>query len=489
MKTLFPEKCKSKGSLYFANKGKEYEDNVFKLLKEKFGDDLVKVEGWHKYKETLKLIEESTPIIYQGWIKDNDSMLIGNVDFLIKGNMVPSLFETCNDDVKDWCMENPNTYVVMDVKFKTLQFKDDFVVLTRDENIYNQLYIYNELVGKITGTKCPFSLVFGKNSTYSTNPFYSPSVLEFNENDYFDLKYVVNLYNYIVNNAKQLYDTLPQWILPNCSVESYSPFIEFKKKQIMKNHVATLPYCKKLLRLKGKNVKVNDSCINQEFLGLTDLQWEIVENMKLIQNKQLFKSKYPVEPLNKKVIFLDVETMSSCVNTDPLSLQMEPSSFLYLIGFVNDDKYNKFLVKHYAHSHERENFKNFLLKMKELNYPTIVYYYADYVFMKKVFDRHVFEDDVSEIFNKLEWFDLYKYITKTNLTVFPDVYNYKLKTIANVVFNNHYDIEDIAHTFSIVEKYLNNNSIPCIQNEMKQVLRYNKKDCSVLKDLYNFIGL
>lgn len=104
-------------SVFTRNKGYEFEDRVLRLIQEQV--DVAVVEGAPGnsdpvFEQTLRLMSEDREAIYQGLVRDDDRMVFGVPDLIIRGDALERL-------VKD-SLEGPtDTYYVLDTKYTSLK--------------------------------------------------------------------------------------------------------------------------------------------------------------------------------------------------------------------------------------------------------------------------------------------------------------------------------------------------------------------------------
>ena len=103
--------------VFTRNKGYDFEERVLSLIQEQV--DVVVVEGApgnhdSVFEQTLRLLSEDKEAIYQGLVRDDDRMVFGVPDLIIRGDAMERLVPGSLDGPAD-------TYYVVDIKYTSLK--------------------------------------------------------------------------------------------------------------------------------------------------------------------------------------------------------------------------------------------------------------------------------------------------------------------------------------------------------------------------------
>ena len=153
--------------------GKKFERKVMELLMKKFGKKKVYNIGGDtnprsdlKYHNTLKVMKKGYPIIYQAVLRNYSNRTYGVADLLIRSDYLSKVIKT--PYIKPG---RKKYYVVIDIKFKTLQLKADGIHLRNDgilKPYKAQLCIYNQALGEMQGYEPDSAYILGWKWKYTS---------------------------------------------------------------------------------------------------------------------------------------------------------------------------------------------------------------------------------------------------------------------------------------------------------------------------------
>lgn len=150
---------------FLMKQGQLYEKHVVGIIKQRFQNNVVDVgeQGFGPFDYAKKIeftraqIQQQTPIIYQGFVCNPKKQLFGFPDLLVREDFVPLLFNPSESDISccssfssfSSCSSScsPQSYVVVDIKFKSLDLKKNSQLLrcSQSQNFYiSQLLMYTE---------------------------------------------------------------------------------------------------------------------------------------------------------------------------------------------------------------------------------------------------------------------------------------------------------------------------------------------------------
>src|SRR3989338_2195911 len=166
---------------YLMGKGIEFEKQIMEIIKRKIGKENVEQVSYgmkdimsvNKAKETIRLMKEGKPIIYQGVLHDISRKRYGSPDILIRSDWINKIVNNkiISKDLNERA-ERLNTkyhYRVIDIKYMTLQLKaDGYHILNSDlYQYYNgQVFYYTKLLGRIQGYMPLDGYLLGRGNTH-----------------------------------------------------------------------------------------------------------------------------------------------------------------------------------------------------------------------------------------------------------------------------------------------------------------------------------
>jgi hypothetical protein len=131
-----------------------------------------------KFQETIDAMNRGIPIIHSGVLHDFDTQTYGIPDLLIRSDWIRKLVKISPIDMVDEVIpalklqniydstKNPKYhYRIIDIKFSTLHLRSDGIHLVNAGSIpayKGQLWIYNEILGKIQGYNPQISYILGR---------------------------------------------------------------------------------------------------------------------------------------------------------------------------------------------------------------------------------------------------------------------------------------------------------------------------------------
>ena len=139
---------------YILEQGVQYENYVYKILKNKYGEQIVDVDGDFnfqkfeydkKLEKTQSLILNNTPIIYQGLVCDPDTKTFGFPDLIVREDYLSHFTSIPVNDT-----ETPKqyyNYYIIDIKYHTLEYKKDsncLIANPSQQQYISQMYLYTK---------------------------------------------------------------------------------------------------------------------------------------------------------------------------------------------------------------------------------------------------------------------------------------------------------------------------------------------------------
>ena len=178
---------------FIFTKGNEFEDGILRLLQERFevttiAEDYREIRELDKAISTFEAMKHGAPIIYQGVLRDAHSMTYGSPDFLVRSDVLHSLFpESVVEQAASVSAPDLGAaswhYIVVDTKFTTLHLNAAGTELGNEGSApaYKaQLYIYNRMLGRLQGFEPAQSFILGRGwqRTQSSITYRSSSAMD-----------------------------------------------------------------------------------------------------------------------------------------------------------------------------------------------------------------------------------------------------------------------------------------------------------------------
>jgi hypothetical protein len=231
---------------WIAEKGKEFERRLTKLITTGKSSLYICNEGFDEKRVdmTIKAIQEGIDIIVQAPVICRKYKLVGVVDLLVRSDKFNDIFNmtylTKEEQAKD-------TYVVVDIKYRTLNLTSDgtYLINSSDQKaIKMQLYIYYTALCDMNVKLVNSCFIMGRKSSYKqrgvkhdcNNAFGSMGRIEWNREDLKqELENAIRMASDVTDialdqNNYKFYDYASRGIYPNMKNNSYN--YESAKKDI-----------------------------------------------------------------------------------------------------------------------------------------------------------------------------------------------------------------------------------------------------------------
>jgi len=338
---------------FILNKGKEFEEDIYKKLIQKFGSDIEKVGESYQarsrdhYLKTIGLMKEGKPILYQPVLQNPLNKTYGCPDLIVRSDYLNNLVLDNVLDVDEQFKSSPKLglgyhYRVVDIKFSTLELNADAETIRNYENskAYKmQLLVYNRALAWMQGYEPDVAYILskgwklkkGKTVIKSNNPFKKLSKIKYYErdeqyNDKLDegLEFIKR-----VKTTNELKHDPPNDLLmyPNMNISSDSQFQRVKNQLAEKNKEITSVYhCS--IEHRGTAISNGvtsylDKDCTVDTLQVTGNKMKKVVDKILKFNQSPFNNEMPIYPKkissdmynwksdNKLEFFVDFETIGS----------------------------------------------------------------------------------------------------------------------------------------------------------------------------------
>lgn len=527
---------------FIMDKGIEFENEVYKILKRKF--NLVKVaesyqsRSKEKYFETIDLMKKGVDILYQPVLQDVENQIYGSPDLIVRSDKINSIF---GYDVIPKIEENRRSvhlnrdyhYIVVDIKHSTLKLNADGKTLRNTNSIpayKGQILVYNIALGNMQGYESPYGFILGKKWEFTKSKIKSSGTnflnklgeIHYNDRDYIyrsktqeALEWIRN----VRNNGHKWY-VLPypsrRELYPNMKNEKDGRWHKIKcdlNKQI--NEITSVWMCgiKRRNVAHSKNIFSwkNSRCTSKN-LDFNEGKTSIILDKILEINRQtslnlnigtLLSDKSWRENDSYLDFYLDYETMNSnlgkCIINDN-DIGYNDNNFIFLVGIGWEEdkqwKYKEFLAKSNNKKGELDMINSFWdfvnNKLESQNKLAKFYHWtkAEPSCYRKLKLRHSIDLPDKNFYDMYDMFINNKIVVKDSL-------NFSLKSIANAMNKNNlintvWDVNNpcsnglkaMLLAYKLYDKYT------CIdENEpiMKDIIHYNEIDCKVLWEIMRYL--
>ena len=524
------------------NAGLLFEHDIINWLHNK-GFDIININT-NKYncgcyenkKNTIDAIKNGREIIYQGYLSNNENKTHGIPDLLIRSDIINKIFNYQIIEKpfnKSSNLKNKFYYVVVDIKNTALHLNSDGETLrnTKSMKFYKiQLLIYNLALGKIQNYLSDKAYILGKRWFYQKkkekyNGEWNTKLgeIHYTNKDIHcldslnlgiewlqDVKKNGNKWSFDyqnINNYKYLKPTRLE-LYPNMK-NSYDNFYHNIKKEIAQEigEITQIAYCGIKHRNNAHDNEIYtyfDKDCTAKIMGFKNNLKTIVDNI-LIVNKPNGPTILPKGEIKNNInnwkytkdceYYIDFETIGSSVNKSSIHNDFKLNDFIFMIGIYHKKHgYKSFITKSLTLQEEKRVVNEFWKYINTItkNKPSRFYHWTHHEpnVYKKVNKRH------GNIWQSINFVDLYE-IFKKEPIVIKGALNFKLKSVAKAIHN-------IGHIPTIWEEdnpcangmdamilayleYNKKNKISSSNKIMKDIIKYNEKDCDVLYHILKFI--
>ena len=408
------------------------------------------------------------------------------------------------------------TYTVIEIVNNSIQLKkkngNTLLNNTKNRVITNTLMINNFLLGMHQELIVDKMYVIG--NKYNTSELYTNDKINVGIVSYLEnevtynnlLKDARQWFKFLKNNFTKL-DETSDILQINMKNSSDSPWHTVKKEIAYRRKELTLLWNVTTENKKQANengiYKYTDPGCNSEIFGINGKKSEILDKMiminsnkkkiipnKIVNNYNNWRKKSKIE------IFIDLEFIMS---VPELNLDKPFITMIGLYIVINKKKeYKCFYLEKVNKKCEKTLLKEFVsyIKMLETSYNSKAIFYhwsnAEPCYIGKALTQYGLEK------KEFKWVDLMKVFMQEPI-VMRGVFDFKLKSITNklsecgYISNNYCNLEcqDGLSALYLMYKYYNISYEEASIEEKKTIksdlIKYNKMDCEVLKDILYFI--
>ena len=494
------------------------------------------------YNMTINLMKSGCPIIYQGFLYNEENNTYGIPDLIVRSDYVNILMESEIIDFEEEYIPSDNLktnyhYKIIDIKHSNIQLNSTGINILNTGSIpayKGQIYIYLVALNKILGIDINKAYIWGKKYNYGSkgksitidNFLNKLGVIDY---DSFDEKYIkitndaIEWKHFIKNNNQNL-SILPypsqKELLPNMKNEKDGVFK--KSKQIISKSIKEITdiwYCniekrnnahKKLIfswdekQCTAKNMGFNKGKISNivdKILNINRQNKDIILPKKILYERNIWNNKEN-ENMN---FYLDFETLNSnfgSIIKDGV-IYYDNNQYIFLIG-VGYSLNNKWIFKYFLMNYktlkdEQKMFMNFYNYINNIlinnNKKYAKFYHwssAEVTFYNQFKKKHTIIIDDS----MFKFYDLNKVFINEPIVI-KGAFNFSLKTIAKTMnkynfIKSNWDTNNVCSnglSALILANQLYEEKHNNISNEliMKDIIKYNEIDCKVMWEIHNYM--
>ena len=527
--------------------GVEFENELIELIKK--SHKVVKVADFihskkpEKFEETLKLMKQGVPIIYQGVLHDYENKTFGIPDLIVRSDYINKLmgYNMISDEeakIGSPKLKTPFHYKIIDIKHSNIPLRADGIHILNSESIpayKGQIYIYTVALNKVLGININKGYIWGKKYTwescgvkYDETKFLNKlGIIDY---DNIDSEYVTQTKSAVewictLRNEGTNWKLLPipcrGELFPNMKNEKSGQYGKLKNE--LNNQICEITnvwYCGIKRRQSAHAHQVygwNDPKCDSKIMGFTPGKIASTVDKILDINRQ---TTYLIRPSfitydrknwknvanNTIEFYLDFETFNSnfgsIIKDGIISYNNNQFIFMIGVGYSKNGKwiFKTFLMKTKTLDAEGVMFTEFMeyiklvLKTEKKSHAKMYHWsFAEVGAYNSFKSRHA-NNRITD--SHISFYDLNKVFINEPVTVHGAL-DFSLKTIAKAL-NKHELIDSVWDTSSPCSNGLNamilaNNLYERTSHDidqepiMKEIIYYNEIDCKVMWEIHNLI--
>lgn len=535
---------------YILRQGNVFEDKVMDLLKERFGDNVLKIGGDHrnarskaKVHETTVAMYRGTPIIHGGVLHNEETKTYGVPDLIVRSDWLNKIMNSpvVTDEEatrsSHFFTKRNYHYVIIDIKFSTLHLRSNGVHLLNSGSMpayKSQVYIYNEALAQVQKYNPHKAYLLGRRWTMKKNDlsyvgdncFDKLGLVDFEGIDKDIPEKTRNATNWILdvrqNGRTWNFESLPlprKEMYPNMC-NTLDGGWHHVKKEIAKNigEITELWMCgtknREIAHSRGIFSWHDPRCC-LETLGVKENSsiGKVVKRMIEINRDhslpsivpQTFKGEYSVfSNTHGLVCYIDFETINNVMtNFETLPcVSGKDMVFMIGIGFLSPSSgewtYRNFTAEGLTHDAEKNMCKDFVKYTNQLEqkYGELLCVHwgrAEQTFWNGVVSRH------PEIHNDVNWYDLHKVFRQEPILI-RGCLNFGLKSVAKNLhahgkIKTIWDVDNpctdgmsaMVEACRVWKVSSETGSMFSENPVIKDIIQYNEVDVKVLQEIVGYL--
>jgi hypothetical protein len=535
-------------SLLF-DKGIQFENEVSKVLHNKFGDDVITINTDSHYNamtienhnKTINAMLNGIPIIEQAVLFNYKNNTRGIADLLVRSDYINKIINRPVLDNSEETFKAPNLngnyhYLVIDIKWACLSLCSNGKYI-RNTDRYpaykGQLAIYTNAIGLIQGYIPNKAFILAKNwkicknrnFEYGNDCFELLGVIDYSSE--YDKKYINKTIEAIewVKEVKQNGHTWNLWdnqnldkdeLYPNMCNKNFSKWDKLKEKLADSIGELTMLWNvhtkhRNFAHKNGIKSWRQNNCTADKLGIKGKFKNKIINNIIKVNrsNKLKILPKY----INNNIgnwqesspvdFYIDFETLNINLYEKNMDISYGYSNkdiiFLIGIGYIQNCRWNykSFICENLTIQEEYNNINKFIdfinNKSKELDcYGEYIPRLFHWTHAEKINIRTASKRHSTDIWNdwakNINWIDMHKVFVDEPIVV-KGAFNYTLKNIGNAFYNNKFIKtkwdDEICSGFVAMQKGV--KYYRGDKTVMKDIIKYNKVDCKIIYDIVKYL--
>jgi len=487
--------------------GNEFECEIQKKLKEKFGDDLVIMTKNGRfvrsdYLTTMKHMLDGVPIILNAVLFNKKNNTWGIADLIVRSDFINKLVSIKQLNENDINITSPILkkfhYVVIDIKSSIIQLCSRTFNMRNEGNAIpykGQLTVYNAALGVMQEYTPTIAYIMGKkfyrdNEIKTFDTFDVLGTIDFSgfDKDYIDktlkaIYWIRKVYRY--GNDWDINPPSVPELYPNMKNKYDCPYHSIKVNIAKKINEITLLWNvgknnRNLAHAKNIMSFMDINC-SSETLGINGVYKNIIDKMiklnrdstDIIEPKKFSLNIYDWLSQKDGDLFIDIETINKALSNNNII-------YLIGIGYVENDEFK---------------YKHFMLDDDYPNDSKLIEEFCNYINNLdkeiRIFHWGFLEKIILSKFNlrKCQFIDMCE-VFKNEQILIKGCFSFGLKEIGKVLYDNNLIHTTWKNNFDngLLMMIKANEMFMTKNYEMKdEIITYNFCDCKVLYDIVNYL--
>ena len=527
--------------------GIEFEEELVKIIKQ--DHEIIKVAEYFqarshdKFEETIQLMKQGVPLIYQGVLHNFDNKTFGLPDLIVRSDYLNILmgYQVIDDEESNLKSNKLGLnwhYKIIDIKHSNIPLRADGIHILNSESIpayKGQLYIYTHALNKIQGININKAFIWGKKYFWESKSVKYERIDFLNklgiiDYDGIDSEYINQTNNaikwiHLVRNEGFTWNLLPipcrAELFPNMKNDKDGPWRKLKNELNDKiNEITSVIYCgikhrqiahqnsvykwtdpNCTSKIMGFNPKNKQSIVLDSILNINRQTNDIIRPSFVNYDRNNWYN----QRKNQIEFYLDFETLNSnfgsIIKDGIISYNSNQYIFMIGLGYISNNNwiFNTFIMKEKSDKAEVNMFNEFykyvndLLKQNKKQIAKLYHWSGAEPHAYISFKNR--NRDIPFTDSNFMFYDLYKIFINEPIVV-KGALNFSLKTIAKAL-KTHSIIDtcwDQSNPCSngltamiLANKIYENYDNIEFNIVMKEITEYNEIDCKVMYEIHEFM--